>query len=420
MASGSGSGSGKNPSGAFESPKDDFLSSAGVAQRMIVCAALLACVFYIILLLLAREMFGILSVLYAFLAVMAALWLRSRERKHVHRLQKLHDLVHSFLRAQNRDQLLRETLRYLEAAIPDSACDVYLFVGGRKGGDSPKLEHLTGYGTGEGDEDFSEPDARVMKAILSDSSFVEHGGNGLETRIISPIFFQNHSAGAVDIRKPSGMPPSQLEMYHLLIDYVSGFWTLYDLIAQREEEASTDPLTGIWNRRYMLRRLLEESDRIARYGGNACLVLGDMGNFKYVNDTYGHVKGDEVLSKTASTIRGNLRMSDNVGRYGGDEFLLLLTNITKEDVDMVLERIQSEISRMHILSDDADPNSPPVPVTIDFGMAFYPNGSLSLVDTVALADEAMYSNKAARKERMKKELLGQNNPQLEAALRERP
>ena len=109
-----------------------------------------------------------------------------------------------------------------------------------------------------------------------------------------------------------------------------------------------------------------------------------------------------------------------MGRYGGDEFLLLLTNIEKEEADAVLARIQDELNKMKILSDDADPSSPPIPVAIDFGMVFYPHGTLSLVDTIALADEDMYTHKVARKERLKKELQKKNNPGLEAALKERP
>ncbi|MDR2174579.1 MAG: diguanylate cyclase [Synergistaceae bacterium] len=346
--------------------------------------------------------------------------LAERERKHAQRLQKLHDLVHSLLHAQNRDHLLRETLAYLKATISGSACSVYVFVANKAKPGSPKLERLAGYGEESPEEGVLDPDAQVMKSILANSPFVEHDEKGAETRYISPIFFQTRSVGAVEIRKSAGMSPSELEIYRLLIDYVSGFWTLYDLLAQREEEASIDPLTGIWNRRYMIRRLQEESDRIARYGGNACLVLGDMGNFKRINDTYGHIKGDEALIRTASAIRDHLRISDNVGRYGGDEFLLLLTNITKEDAETVLARIQRELSQMKIAADDDDPNSPAISVTIDFGMAFFPNGALSLMDTIALADEAMYANKSARKERLKKELLERADPELEAALKERP
>jgi diguanylate cyclase (GGDEF)-like protein/PAS domain S-box-containing protein len=330
--------------------------------------------------------------------------LAERERDHARRLQKLHALVHSLLRTQDREQLLKEMLDYLEATIPDSACTVYLLTGGKKRFDSPKLERLAGYGDGG----IPAPDGQVMKSVAANTPFVERDGKGSETRCVSPIFFQDRSVGAVELRKPSGMSSSELDLYRLLIDYVSGFWTLYDLLAQREEEASVDPLTGIWNRRYMIRRLQEENDRITRYGGNACLVLGDMGNFKFVNDNYGHNKGDEVLIKAAATIRENLRVSDNVGRYGGDEFLLLLTNIMKADAEAVLERIGTELSQMKILSDDADPNSPPVSVVMDFGMAFYPHGSSSLADVIALADEAMYANKTARKERLRREQDEQN------------
>jgi diguanylate cyclase (GGDEF)-like protein/PAS domain S-box-containing protein len=338
-----------------------------------------------------------------------------RERENARRLQKLHDLVHSLLHAHDREHMMKATLTYLESTIPDSACNVYLFVGGKMKSDLPKLERLTGYG-----EENLAPDAQVMTSILTNTPFTEYGENGLEKRRISPIFFQDRSVGVVEIRKPSGIPSSELEIYRLLIDYISGFWTLYDLLAQREEEASVDPLTGVWNRRYMIRRLQEENERITRYGGNACLMIGDLGNFKYVNDMYGHVKGDEVLLRTASAIRDSLRISDNVGRYGGDEFLLLLTNIMEEDAELVLNRIQNELGRMKILSDDTDPNSPPIPIAMDFGMAFYPNGALSLVDTIALADEAMYANKSARKERLKKQLLENPDPALEALLRERP
>jgi diguanylate cyclase (GGDEF)-like protein len=190
-------------------------------------------------------------------------------------------------------------------------------------------------------------------------------------------------------------------MYQLLVDYVAGFWMLYDLMALREQEAFIDPLTGIWNRRYMIRRLQEESDRIARYGGNACLVIGDMGNFKHTNDNYGHTKGDEVLVKTAAVIKKNLRLSDSVGRYGGDEFILLLPNISQQDADAVFNRITLELGNLRIKGDDTDPNSDIVTVIMDFGSAIYPGKAPTLMETINVADEMMYANKIKRKKQAK-------------------
>jgi diguanylate cyclase (GGDEF)-like protein/PAS domain S-box-containing protein len=322
---------------------------------------------------------------------------RSELDTHAQHLQRLHSLIHSLLRTQNRDHLMDGMLQYLKEVVSDSVCVVYLFVDDKINGDS-QLERLAGYE----EEDIPLPDsALVLDAITQKNSLMEYDERGMEIRRVSPLIFQTQSVGAVDLHKPSGLLPTELKMYQLLVDYVSGFWVLYDLMAIREEEAFIDPLTGIWNRRYMIRRLQEESDRIARYGGNACLVIGDMGNFKQTNDNYGHTKGDEVLVKAASAIKKNLRLSDSVGRYGGDEFILLLPNVLKKDAEIVLKRISLELEGLQIKSDDDDPDSPMITVVMDFGLAIYPGKAATLMETINLADEAMYANKMKRKKQTK-------------------
>ncbi|MDR1376470.1 MAG: diguanylate cyclase [Synergistaceae bacterium] len=322
---------------------------------------------------------------------------RSELDTHAQHLQRLHSLIHSLLRTQNRDHLLDGMLQYLKEVVSDSVCVVYLFVDDKISGNS-QLERLAGYE----EEGISLPDsALVLDAINQKNSLMEYDERGMEIRRVSPLIFQTHSVGAVDLHKPSGLLPMELKMYQLLVDYVSGFWVLYDLMAIREEEAFIDPLTGIWNRRYMIRRLQEESDRIARYGGNACLVIGDMGNFKQTNDNYGHTKGDEVLVKAASAIKKNLRLSDSVGRYGGDEFIILLPNISGQDAEAVLKRISLELENLQIRSDDDDPNSSMITVIIDFGLAIYPGEAAALMETINVADEIMYANKMRRKKQTK-------------------
>jgi diguanylate cyclase (GGDEF)-like protein/PAS domain S-box-containing protein len=327
---------------------------------------------------------------------------RSELDTHAQHLQRLHSLIHSLLRTQNRDHLLDGMLQYLKEVVSNSVCVVYLFVDDQLDG-NPQLERLAGYE----EEDIVLPDsALVLEAITRKNSLMEYDDRGMETRRVSPLIFQTHSVGAVDLHKPSGLLPTELKMYQLLVDYVSGFWVLYDLMAIREEEAFIDPLTGIWNRRYMIRRLQEESDRIARYGGNACLVIGDMGNFKHTNDNYGHAKGDEVLAKAAAVIKKNLRLSDSVGRYGGDEFILLLPNIGKKDAEAALKRIVAELENLQIKGDDSDLGSPIIAVVIDFGLAVYPGKAATLMETINLADEAMYASKMERKKRTKEAARG--------------
>jgi len=269
---------------------------------------------------------------------------RTELDRHTESLQQLHSLIHTLLITRNREHLLEGMLEYLKNVVSDFACAIYLS-SGSTGGEGAQLDLLAWYN----DEDVPIPETTpVLNAVAREVPLTEYGDAGLETRCIVPIMFQKQSVGVIDLCKPSGLLPSELKVYQLLTDYVAGFWMLYDLMALREEEASVDSLTGIWNRRYMIRRLQEESDRIARYGGNACLIIGDMGNFKHINDNYGHTKGDEVLAKSATALKKVLRLSDSVGRYGGDEFILLLPNVSKADADIVVERMKQELAQLRI------------------------------------------------------------------------
>ena len=314
---------------------------------------------------------------------------RSELNIFTQQLQKLHILIRSLLHTHNRDHLMEGMLGYLNSIIPDSACAVYIF--DNNSANTAKMECLAWYE----EESIPVPSHDlVLKCAHSTTSLAEHSETGLTLRRVSPIVFKSRIVGAVDLYKPSGITPKELEMYQLLIDYASSFWVLYDLIVKKEEEASIDPLTGLWNRRYMLNRFQEEAERIARYGGNACIVIGDMGNFKQVNDNHGHSKGDEVLIKVAKVIRKCLRFSDCVGRYGGDEFIMLLPNTSKSDVNIVLARIKTELGLLKITGGDG---TTIIDVILDFGVAAFPDEAPTFMDAINLADDCMYVKKNARK-----------------------
>ena len=312
---------------------------------------------------------------------------RSELNIFTQQLQKLHILIRSLLLTHNRDHLMEGMLGYLKSVIPHSACAVYIFEDHSDG--NPKMKCLAWYE----EENISVPNNELALKCAHSMTSVTESETGIMSRYVSPIFFQSRLVGAVDLYKPSGIAPKELEMYQLLIDYVSSFWVLYDLIVKKEEEASVDHLTGLWNRRYMLNRFQEEAERIARYGGNACVVIGDMGDFKHINDNYGHSKGDEVLAKVAKSIRKCLRFSDCVGRYGGDEFIMLLPNTSKADVNIVLGRINAELGLLRIASGkDAI-----IDVVLDFGVAAFPDEAPTFMDAINLADDCMYAKKNARK-----------------------
>src|SRR4029077_3444660 len=120
-----------------------------------------------------------------------------------------------------------------------------------------------------------------------------------------------------------------------------------DLIRAREDlrfQATHDVLTGIWNRRAILDLLHREIERAARFHASTGVLMLDLDQFKKINDTYGHLTGDAVLKETAQRITQVVRSYDFVGRYGGEEFLVLLPGCDKEQAEQSGERIRLAVT----------------------------------------------------------------------------
>jgi diguanylate cyclase (GGDEF)-like protein len=164
--------------------------------------------------------------------------------------------------------------------------------------------------------------------------------------------------------------------------------------ARIEELAQIDELTGLLNRRYIMRSLNEEMTRAQRTGAACSVALIDLDFFKRINDQFGHPAGDEVLRTFAITLFANLRTIDNLGRYGGEEFLLILPDTTKEQASQILERLTSTISDL-----DWSAISTSMNVTISAGIAEVRQQD-SAADILARADVALYRAKEGGRNRV--------------------
>lgn len=159
--------------------------------------------------------------------------------------------------------------------------------------------------------------------------------------------------------------------------------------------ASTDSLTGIPNRR-MLDYDIERYGRIARrYKKPFSLLMIDIDNFKHINDTYGHRIGDEVLRKVARIIKGGLRESDGVYRYGGEEFAVLCPETDKPGAFELAERIRESIKRESFwVGGDKE-----IYITVSVGVANYPEDTEDIGELLAVADISLYRAKREGKDR---------------------
>ena len=158
--------------------------------------------------------------------------------------------------------------------------------------------------------------------------------------------------------------------------------------------ARTDALTGLFNRRAVTDAFAREHVRVARGAAPFSVVLADVDHFKQVNDRHGHDVGDEVLKQVASSIRAAAREVDEVSRWGGEEFLVLLPECTREEAASIAERMRA---RLHALSIDA--NGKELAVTASFGVTTLQPGD-AIDACIRRSDEALYRAKQTGRDRV--------------------
>ncbi|HVW88183.1 MAG TPA: diguanylate cyclase [Gaiellaceae bacterium] len=162
-----------------------------------------------------------------------------------------------------------------------------------------------------------------------------------------------------------------------------------------EHQALVDELTGLSNRRSIEESLRAEAARSARFGDPLAVVLADLDNFKSVNDRYGHSAGDEVLKAFAAALHETVRESDHAGRWGGEEFALILTNTDVEGGVRLAERARAAIEGRSVEL----PEGETLRVTASFGVAAFP-GQHDAEQLFAAADAALYEAKRTGKNRV--------------------
>ncbi len=169
------------------------------------------------------------------------------------------------------------------------------------------------------------------------------------------------------------------------------FWmTTAGLTAKLEDLASTDPLTGILNRRAFLRHLEDEFSRCQRTSGCFALLMVDIDHFKRINDNHGHRAGDEVLCAAVQNLRDAIRGIDLVGRWGGEEFVVLLPGADEVAAHIVAQRIRLNVQRPALLGD----NSKHIPITASVGVAVR-GADDSIEEILCRVDAALYRAKSS-------------------------
>ncbi len=156
------------------------------------------------------------------------------------------------------------------------------------------------------------------------------------------------------------------------------------------EASYHDGLTGVYNRRYLEEAIAKEFNRAQRYNGIMSLVMLDIDHFKIINDTYGHLAGDEVLRTVAKCLDDIARQTDTLGRYGGEEFGVLLPETTLDSARLFAERVRSKVEGILVSYGESS-----IQATTSIGIAEFHDKMVRYEEIIKQADDALYQAKNA-------------------------
>ncbi|MFN0147540.1 MAG: diguanylate cyclase [Dehalococcoidia bacterium] len=229
-----------------------------------------------------------------------------------------------------------------------------------------------------------------------------HGGEGIlgaSSGIIVPLIVGARVVGTLECwsRTPGAFSKDDERILELMASQVATAVISADAHEASERAAHHDALTGIPNRRQLARDLEETYAPAVAAGEQVAFAMIDVDHFKRFNDDFGHKVGDVTLQKVAEVMRSALRGKDIVYRYGGEEFIIVLQNVTGDVAIQVLERIRAAVARTPLTGEELQPVGP---VTVSIGLAMAPEHGTSPDALIVLADQAMYQSKSAGRDRV--------------------
>ncbi|MCA9403324.1 MAG: diguanylate cyclase [Candidatus Omnitrophica bacterium] len=271
---------------------------------------------------------------------------------------------------RNRDMMLRVNEQARTVAANQAALELF---------GATNLRELQSYHNQAPSRDYLRVLSQAMAAMLSGESRFEAE---FKTRALNRKYY--------DVILRLNVPSEQMSSLKRVII------TLQDITRQKQFErnlkkmAQTDGLTELWNHSAILQRLEEEFKRAYRYNKDLSCLMIDLDHFKGINDLCGHQRGDKVLRQTAQMIRSFVREVDIVGRYGGDEFLIILPETPADKAQIVAERL------VNVFDGLTNSKKGEIFSTISVGIAGVPNSTArSPKMLLAQVDRAMYRAKKA-------------------------
>jgi diguanylate cyclase (GGDEF)-like protein len=229
----------------------------------------------------------------------------------------------------------------------------------------------------------------IVDNTLDDSRVFLSGRRREESMIGAPLVYEGKVQGVITLTMPGvgKFDSDDLRLLEIITGQAAIVIDRARLYGELVQDAMTDPLTGLYNRRYLVERLREELNRSGRSETSLSAIMLDIDKFKDVNDCFGHDAGDVVLVDLAAAVRSIVRAEDIVSRYGGEEYCVLIPNITRREAESMAERLWESIG-IRLMPDAAGTEH----ISVSVGVAHVEPGDEG-ESLLSRADAAMYAGK---------------------------
>lgn len=346
----------------------------------------------------------VISIFYGYLTDIARKekWLRNKIENEKRDLESLLEITHTISSTLRAEKVMKIVVEKVSKVLEVKRCSVLFTNGNPLGGgfvlissDNPDLKELE-IDLGkypEVQQAMKERELLVVDDALTNPLTAavseQIKSAGFKSLMIVPMVYGKDVLGSLFLRVArveGGFTEREKKFCQIVANAAANALKNAQLFEKLRHQAITDGLTGMYNHRHFQDRFKVEVEKARELGHHLSLIMVDIDNFKWINDYYGHAVGDEAIKHIAKELRENSREGDVVARYGGDEFVWLLSHANAEQAVNVARRFLGSVTR--------EPFDAMGIITVSIGISSYPSDTKNASRLIQMADRAMYKAKS--------------------------
>jgi diguanylate cyclase (GGDEF)-like protein len=244
-------------------------------------------------------------------------------------------------------------------------------------------------------------ESMLIQNVHADERFLHYKGarTDIGSFMSIPLKISNgRIIGVLNVHKKekNAFRDSDVSLFRAIAENISHTIERLKHYEEMQHNAMFDELTGLYNRRYFFENMRREWNKVKRYGGVFSIIMMDIDRFKYFNDTYGHLLGDEALRRVSAILKSYVRQGDVVARYGGEEFIIYIPG-DKDSAFIVADKLRSLVEKHAVIE---VPGGEIEGITITGGIASYPDDGETLEEVIANADKYLFEGKQKGRNRV--------------------